>query len=247
MPLEDIYRDTDARDRELLDMAGLTPITDGGGIFCGVGPQHFAINGVTYRWPQSRGLKFHVPAGLTIGSFGSADLKQLYVRAFGDIAAACDFSAEYTPNEKNANFYVQIVRLDGKQGVLADHEIPIPNGGMEQTLRLRLDVSEAWVVDGSPRNGEIDLYRVLLHELLHGVGLGHAPIDRANPALIEPMYSPLVSGLQPRDVAELQRRYGKPKTEEGANGPVMPAILPLDVTVELFGQKYQARGTARAV
>jgi hypothetical protein len=73
------------------------------------------------------------------------------------------------------------------------------------------DDSEAWGIFDKPPAGRIDFYRVFLHEFEHALGLGHKPASVIEPALIAPVYSPVVRHLTPVDISELVRRYGSPK------------------------------------
>jgi hypothetical protein len=227
-----------------LELYGLRSADAGGVLFCGVTAQQFAINGVTYKWPVNRGLTWGMGAS-QLGRLASADIQQVYRDCFAEIMAACDFEISYNPNGKTANFVMTAARLDGAGGVLADHQIPMNN--RQQQLVGRYDVSEQWVIAQNPPRGTIDFHRVALHELLHGMGLGHGPVDRSNPALIEPTYSQAIRHLQPRDKAELVRRYGPPKKDAP---PATPAGNAGQVVIEELtirtpdGKRYSAKGTA---
>jgi hypothetical protein len=101
----------------------------------------------------------------------------------------------------------------------------------------------------NPPNGWIDFYRMMLHELEHAHGLGHKPASIQVPALISPIYSPVMRHLQPADKGELVRRYGAPKP------PITPTPVPPlgdSLGVELLitgadGRKFNAKGTAKRV
>lgn len=226
-----------------LDLYGLRSADAGGVLFCGVTAQQFAINGNTHKWPVNGGLTWSLGAA-QLGRLGSADIKQVYQECFAEIMAACNVAIDYTANTKTANFLFTTARLDGPSGVLADHMIPMNN--RTQQLIGRYDVSESWVIAQNPPRGTIDFYRVALHELLHGMGLGHGPVDRNDPALIEPSYSPFIRNLQPRDKAELVRRYGPPvKPKEPTPTPGSPGKCVIEeLVINVDGQRYRASGTA---
>lgn len=235
---------------EMAELYGLKSVHDGGVLFCGVSEQQFAINGRTHAWPKGIKLTWSLAdAGMRLGELSAADIKQCYAEAFAEVMAVCDVHAEYSPNAKTANFLATAARLDGRQGVLADHQIPF--GRADQTLVGRYDVAERWVIAENPRAGEIDLKRVVTHELLHGWGLGHAAVDRRSPALIEPSYSLSVRDLQERDIAELVRRYGPSKRDRPPTAP--PSIptptgtLQAKVEVTINGEVWRASGPLEKV
>lgn len=233
---------------EMAELYGLKSVHDGGVLFCGVSEQTFAINGRTHAWPQGSKLTWSLAdRGMKLGQLNADDIAQCYEQAFAEVMSVCDVHAEYSPNAKTANFLATAARLDGRQGVLADHQIPF--GRADQQLIGRFDTSEQWVIAENPRSGEIDLFRVVLHELLHGWGLGHAPVDRRSPALIEPSYSLSVRHLQERDKAELVRRYGPSKKDRppAPSVPTPTGNLQAKVEVTINGEVWQASGPLKKV
>lgn len=225
-----------------LDLYGLRSADDGGVLFCGV-TQQFAVGNVTYKWPVNSGLTWSLGAA-QLGKLGGADIKQVYAECFAEIMGACNVSIAYTTNTKTANFLLTTARLDGKSGVLADHQFPM--NSRSQQLIGRYDISESWVIAQNPPRGTIDFYRVALHELLHGMGVGHGPVNRNDPALIEPSYSPFVRNLQPRDKAELVRRYGKP-VKESEPKPTPGGEPSVNLQVVFGGETWEATGAMRRV
>lgn len=211
-------------------------------LFCGQNDQGFAINGITYRWPVSKGLTWGL--GISrLGSLSDLDLKQMYLDIWAEIGAVVDFDVQYNPNPRAANFLVLSRRLDGPSGVLAQAGIPMPQFDATSQLQVEWDDSELYGLWINPPAGKIDAYRVGLHEGLHWMGLGHGAIDRANPALIEPQYNPRIRHLQQRDKAELLRRY--PAAKVKPDSPAAPAAPPSDqfpaVLLEQGGQVYRAK------
>jgi hypothetical protein len=206
---------------ELAAMYGLRSALDGGVIFCGVSEEQFAISGVTYAWPKNSHLTWSLGFS-RLGTLTDLDLKGAYEEAFKEISNACAITHEYVANPRSANILVNVARLDGPSGVLADMQIPVGNVSVNSTTLLgRIDDAEAWGLFESPPAGKIDFYRVALHELLHAHGLGHKPANINAEALIAPMYNPRIRHLQPADKAELVRRYGLPTLP-----PVVPAPAP---------------------
>lgn len=197
-------------DAELADM-GLRSALDGGRLFCGVTAEAFAIGNVTYGWARGSkltlGLEFSA-----LGKLSDLDVKDAISMALKEVHESSEgIRLEITNSPQLANIYLRRQRLDGAMGVLADCEIPPPGSKADaRQLRMRFDDSEGWVINETPGQGQIDFYRVFLHELEHGLGLGHAPANLGQPALIAPTYSRTLRNLQAADKAELMRRYGPP-------------------------------------
>ncbi len=233
-------------DQATAEMFGFRSALEGGMLFCGVSEEQFAINGVTYRWPKGSHLRW----GIGFSSLGGLSLEQVRVavtEALAEISACCDITHEYVTNQMQANIWITSRRLDGGGGVLADCQIPVGNVSTAGTqLLMRLDDSEVWGLFDSPvPAGRIDLQRVILHEMLHGHGLGHKPANINEPALIAPMYDRNMRHLQAADRAELVRRYGPPKNQPVA--PAAPTVPPgvkpnVEVAVTIDGEKWIAAG-----
>lgn len=233
---------------ELAELYGIRSALEGGLVFCGVSEEQFAINGRTYQWPPGAHLTWSLGFS-RLGPLSDLDLKQAYTEAFAEIAGCCHVTHEYVSNARVANIIVNVQRLDGPSGVLADMQIPVGNVLPSTQLQGRIDDSEAWGLFENPPPGKIDFYRVALHELLHAHGLGHKPVDVREPALIAPMYDRSIRNLQPADKAELVRRYGQPKVTATPTTPV-PAVPPgvkppVKLEVTLGGQVWIAEGTLK--
>lgn len=226
MPISDIYQGVNPALAEALKAMGVQSAVDGGLLFCACNSEAFAIGGVTYQWPRNSKLKWSL--GFTsLGTLNDMDLKGMYTDNFKEIAKACNLQFEYTSNAASANIFTELAAMDGRGGVLADMQIPMQSS---QRVNGRIDKLDVWTIAEDVSNTDkIDAKRVTLHELLHAMGLGHAPVIRDNPALIEPTYNRQIAHLQPRDVGELQRRYG-PAIDDGT-GPVVPSE---NVSVEIL-------------
>lgn len=109
-------------------------------------------------------------------------------------------------SEDQADLVIRVASIDGRQGVLADCMLPGP-----RVQIMRLDNDELWTVFMGPDvpNQSIDLYRVLLHELGHFWGMGHAP--QGSPNLMAPVYSRNIWEPRSWEIGEMQRGYGPPK------------------------------------
>lgn len=232
--------DTSVLNREL-DTSAL----EGGGLFCGVSAEAFAINGVTYRWPP--GSRLTIGVGFSqLGELSDMDCKDVIREAVREPSEAANISFEIVTNPLQANIKLIRNRLDGPNGVLAQMGIPM-NPRPDTQLIGEFDDSESWGIYENPPNGRIDFYRVFLHEFEHALGLGHKPASIREPALIAPIYSPVIRNLQPADKAELVRRYGQPQATAPAT-PVPPLgdSLGLEILITAAsGQKYKATGNAK--
>ena len=219
-------------------------VTEGGCAFCGVTQEQFAINGQTQQWPRGSHLKWF--AGFDdLGGISAADARNAMAVALREIVECCGLTFEDVASQHNANLIINLARMDGPSGVLADCGVPMGNVSTDRTqLPMRLDTGEKWILSATPTGNVIDFQRVFLHEALHFCGLGHKPNSIREPALISPMYSPAIRNLQPADKAELVRRYGTPKPVVVPPGPPGGARVVYGThVIEIDGVKWQAAGS----
>lgn len=223
---------------EQREMYGLTPASEGGKIFCGQTAEDYAINGTTYSLLPLRKITWGI-AFQKLGPFSAAECRDIFAEALAEISACCDMSHEWTSDVGSANLQITSRRLDGSSGVLADCQIPVGNVTPDTHLLMRFDDSEIWTNAEHPANGQIDIYRVFLHEALHGHGLGHKPSNIADKALISPLYSTSIRNLQFGDKTELIRRYGWSKQQPAPTKPATPAAgKPVQVVVIQDGKQW---------
>lgn len=229
-------------DREL-ELYGLRSAARGGLLFCGVTEERFAINGVRYQWPKGSRLAWNLGFS-RLHDLTDLDLKGAMVEMLKEISDVCCLDFEYTPNPKQANILIDLARLDGPSGVLADMAIPMQNAHPDRTqLRGRVDSSEnRWVLKENPGPGELDWYRTQLHELLHACGLGHQAANAAEPALIAPTYNPRIRHLQRPDIAELQIRYGKREPQPEATASSLGNTAKVRIVIESGSQRVELSG-----
>lgn len=227
-----------------LEMYGLRSAASGGLLFCGVTEQRFAIDGVRYQWPKKSKLAWCLGFD-RLHDLSDMDLKGAMIAMLKEISDVCELDFEYTPNPRQANVLINLARLDGPSGVLADMGIPMRNAHPDRTqLKGRVDSSEIrWVLSENPGPNELDWYRTQLHEMLHACGLGHQPTNAAVPALIAPTYSRRIRHLQPPDVAELQIRYGKREPRPDVPQPPPEAdTAKVTVIVETGNRRVELSG-----
>jgi hypothetical protein len=225
-----------------------TSVLQGGTGFCGVVQESFAINGTTHYWRKGSRLKIALDFD-DLGQLTASQVKEAIEAAVNEVRATTDgltFDL-FTPT-LSANLVCKLARLDGPSGVLADCGIPTPNADPSRTqLQMRIDTGEVWRLFAQQMNGAIDFQRVWLHEFLHFLGLGHKPASIAKPALIAPMYSPIIRGLQEADKEEIVRRYGGAvaKPVPVPTPGVVPAELAVRIELDAHGRTYKAKGMAK--
>jgi hypothetical protein len=115
-------------------------------------------------------------------------------------AKVCGIRPRFVEGPSNLSIGLQTI---GPGNVLADCELPC-GATMQSRLRMRIDTAEAWVISDNPPNNRVDLLRVLIHELGHGIGIPH--IGTGN--LMAPIYSARIGRPQSGDISEGVSRYG---------------------------------------
>jgi len=134
--------------------------------------------------------------------------KQKYVECAAEAlnrwAKVAGIRPEYTPGNPNARIVMDTRAIDGQFGVLAESELPCGN---TRQCRQWYDTRDSWAIFDGPRNGnQLDIVRVMCHELGHALGMNH--IGAGN--LLAPTHSQNIFTPQAGDVAEMQARYGPP-------------------------------------
>lgn len=229
-----------------------TSVLQGGAGFCGVVVEDFAINGVTHFWKKGSKIKVGLDFD-DLGQLTANQVREAIEAAVNEIRSVTDgLTFELFAPPLSSNIVCRLARLDGPNGVLADCQIPMPGATTDNTqLQMRIDTGESWRLFNQQVNGVIDFQRVWLHEFLHGIGLGHKPASIAKPALIAPMYSPIIRGLQDADKEEIVRRYGGAVAKPPVTPPLpAPGGIPAEILVkrlelQAYGRTYVCSGPAK--
>ena len=163
-----------------------------------------------------------------------ADARAEIQRSFDKIARVCSAWAREAQTGETPNVVIRAVRIDGRNGVLADMYLP---GPMPQNGRL--DTSEVYTIAVPIPAGRIGLGNVCTHELIHWAGVGHLQ-EPGN--LMNPIYNPQIDRPQSGDSAALRAIYpGGPHLPPEAPPTPTPTPMPTPtpglgkVTVDIYG------------
>lgn len=167
-----------------------------GQVLCGV-DDRLGAAGQMCRWPSpdiTWSLVGSLP-NIPLDSF-----KRVCEEAWNAWAKVCGIRPRFVEGPSNLAIGIQTL---SPGGVLADCQLPC-GASMQSRLRMRVDNTEPWVISDNPPNNRVDLRRVLIHELGHGIGIPH--IGTGN--LMAPVYSSQINRPLPGDINEAVSRYG---------------------------------------
>lgn len=155
------------------------------------------------RWNVPAGQTFEVTWTITGDhpSFSHADFVQCADNAWSRWAAVANIVPTYKPNDRTANVLMGIKYIDGQYGVLGESELPYSPSTTQ--LSQWFDTGDKFSAFDGPKQGQIDIVRVMTHELGHILGMNH--IGTGN--LLAPVYSDNVWTPQAGDIAEMRTRY----------------------------------------
>ena len=199
------------------------------------------VGGAQCRWPMkviTWGIGA-IPPGLTLQRFvETAD------RVFKEIETACDLQFTPVPDQSRANIWIRTFR-GSPLGELAHAYLPCGPVTSKSQMLLELDDTESFVIADNPPSDKLSLYVVMLHEMLHALGVPHLS---GGVAVMNPTYNVKMSRLQSLDRAELVSRYGLPKPKplpQPDPPPTQPPVAGDTVvgTIILRGGKVFAKST----
>lgn len=125
------------------------------------------------------------------------------------LPTVCGVTARNVRTEEEANNLIQCGNIDGTMGTLAWSELWNGSAGV---LHQMYDNGDRWKrASGTiaPSN-ELDVFRVIVHESCHLLGLPHDTEDMN--CLMAPTYSLSIDRCTQRDIDRLQKIYGPPKS-----------------------------------
>lgn len=165
----------------------------------------------------------HLPIRWTVEEvpqeFDAREYSDIVKTAFAMWEAASGLVTEQV--DRNPNIVFLARRLDGKNGVLAEAQLPCGNVNRNTQLWCRVDVGEDWRnYKGPLHSGFMDILRVLAHEIGHNLGISHE--QSGIPALMDPQVSN-IRNLQQWDIQQAVARYGPKKAwmDEGGGAREM--------------------------
>lgn len=165
---------------------------------------------VDYEWPRGTELTWSNQAYLPTLSDDQVDAE--IAAGLAPWAAACGVAFRRVIDPDQARLLIVSGSVDGQWNILAETELPTERRA-DVRHRMTLDVAEAWTIGF--------LWKVVMHEAGHFLGLGHAP-DGVE-AVMDAIYQEPLETLQPWDVAQAVERYGPPLSEL-ASGPIYLAF-----------------------
>lgn len=181
--------------------------------YCGT-PDSLGVD-ATCRWPHKE-ITWRI-----VRELPGSTMQQMVADVewcFEQVAAVCDLD----PSQVFATANILLTThggppMGGPGGVLADSMLPC-GFRANQTVTQRYDTAEVWGFGPLPvPNGRIPFRLVSLHEILHGLGVPHAP--QGVLALMGAFLNVALRGLQEWDREQLVSRYGQPRLPP-APGPL---------------------------
>lgn len=194
------------------------------GLFLCAVPNQLGAGGVC-KWRKNR-LTWSVTGSLP-GLADSVWLDAIRL-AWSYWEEVANIHAEYTENAAAADILIGTGHIDGPSGVLAWSEMPCGQSDPDR-LNERYDTGERrWVVAVDPEPGQLDIVRVVAHELGHALGLPHFPAG--SNALLAPQYSTSIRRPRLLDIQAIQARYGPPVEIPAPNPEPIPPVPPSNPT-----------------
>lgn len=166
--------------------------------FCGF-PDKMPLGATIPKWTK-RKLRYCIVNDLP--NIPRADYRQVVAEAWSYITRYINLDAEEIDNPNSAD--VLIKTFNGQPfGVLAQAELPYPP---DRRRDLEADSTERWIISSNPPQGYIVLLIVLIHELLHIVGLFHTNVPNQ---IMNPTYNPRIGVPQKEwDIPQIVALYG---------------------------------------
>ena len=195
---------------------------------CGV-EDRLGASGQMCRWPSLE-ITWSIVGNLP--GIQPETFKRVCGLAWDAWSNVCGIRPRFVEGPSNLAIGIQTI---GPGGVLADCELPC-GASPQSRLKMRVDTAEAWVVADNPPATKVDLLRVLIHELGHGIGIPH--IGTGN--LMAPIYSTTVNRPMAGDISEAVARYGLAPLPPGPD-PEEPTDLTEVFAYLTNGQQFFVR------
>jgi hypothetical protein len=199
---------------------------------------NFAANSSNCKWR-------HMPVRWTVDSvpneFRTSEFSDIITTAFAAWESVSGFQAVQA--DQNPNIIFQAGRIDGRNGILAQAELPCGNVNENTQLKVQVDISENWAdYSGSLHGGMMDLLRVVTHELGHSLGISHCTTESA---LMNPSVSDIRT-VKSWDIEQAVLRYGA-KAAPSLPSDGTPLLDCLQSILELMGNPDSSDEMAASV
>lgn len=159
---------------------------------------------------------------LPAANIRSDTISQIFREVVAAWTSVCGIDLRFQ-DDPNANILARVEPMDGPNGILGESYLPCGNVNPRTQLGQRYDAGERWT--------RSFLFRVVLHEVGHALGLDHAPQGSA-------VMSPYLTNFdrpQQWDVDQIQARYGPPRAIPVPPPKPDPQPDPTNPAIEIFG------------
>lgn len=230
---------------------------EAGQFFCGVN-EPLLENASVAKW-QSGACSYCFVAYLA--QIGREAQVKLTALAMSQWMSICGIRISKTVDPDTCNIRIGASRrgqdrqFDGRSGVLAYAGLPMP--GTRQ-VPLMFDLDETWntanpgfhaltdgvaqALGGTPTIFDIvagiQYLAVARHEIGHAIGLAHAP-SNVGPNIMAPIYDPAVTKFGEWEIAEAQRRYGKPAPTATPTQPPSDGVDIASMRILIGTERYK--------
>lgn len=207
--------------------------------FCGVS-EHLNIGGQQFgTWPETT-LTFNIHGDHP--GVAPPTWRRMIENALDEYHSvfAIDFVETDNPGEGVCHLLFTVANLGGAGGVLADAML-VPFGIRDNDdfrSTIRADRNDNFVEEVTGAVMEIVGPTVLKHELGHSMGAPHHSVPNS---LLNPIYNPAISSLQPADI-ELLVKLGLPRRVAPLPPPPSPLPPPGEPTLGRMGTRVLRAG-----
>jgi hypothetical protein len=192
--------------------------------FCGLTQNQLEGVGAINKWGHAPVTMSH-NMDLRVANISTSQIDDIFVRVGALWSSTCGIDLVYIGAGQTANIFAESGRIDNRNGILGQSYLPFPGIPRSYVIGQLYDTAEAWTVDF--------LFKVVLHEVGHAIGLDHGP---QGTAIMSPMLTSLAAP-QAWDINQTQARYGPPRTIPVPTPGPDPAPDPTTPEISIFKKK----------